>query len=304
MKIQNAYKNRLLMGFIGVLSLVAIGCEKDGSGMTEVDLSSDLMGGALDAEMGNLIPDYETIDKRLRTARMTGKANPKDVERVRGRINEYRVLEARLKTAVDAGQMTKDEASVALARAKKEMFGAGKGDKGRKGPPPPMDLDKMEQRITDAIAAGKLTGAKAEEMLAAMAKARETEAAIKVAVDAGDLTVEEGARKLQAALREIFPRPEGGKGRKGPPPPMDLDKMEQRITDAIAAGKLTGAKAEEMLAAMAKARETEAAIKVAVDAGDLTVEEGARKLQAALREIFPRPEGGKGRKGPPPPKGG
>ncbi len=219
MKIQNAYKNRLLMGFIGVLSLVAIGCEKDGSGMTEVDLSSDLMGGALDAEMGNLIPDYETIDKRLRTARMTGKANPKDVERVRGRINEYRVLEARLKTAVDAGQMTKDEASVALARAKKEMFGAGKGGKGRKGPPPPMDLDKMEQRITDAIAAGKLTGAKAEEMLAAMAKARETEAAIKVAVDAGDLTVEEGARKLQAALREIFPRPEGGKGRKGPPPP-------------------------------------------------------------------------------------
>ena len=79
MKIQIAYKNRLLMGFIGVLSVIAVGCEKNGSGMTEVDLSSDLMGGALDAEMGNLIPDYETIDKRLRTARMTGKANPKDV---------------------------------------------------------------------------------------------------------------------------------------------------------------------------------------------------------------------------------
>jgi len=123
-------------------------------------------------------------------------------------------------------------------------------------------------------------------------------------VDAGDLTAEEGVRKLQAALREIFPRPEGGKGRKGPPPAMDLDKMEQRITDAIAAGKLTGEKAEEMLAAMVKARETEAAIKVAVDAGDLTAEEGVRKLQAALREIFPRPEGGKGRKGPPPVRGG
>jgi hypothetical protein len=218
LKIQNVVKKILQVGFVCVLSLIAIGCEEDGNKMTGLDLSSEIMGGALDAEVASLIPDYETIDTRLRVAHKNGKVNPKDVERVRGRVSEYRALEARIKTSVEAGTMTRKEAGVALARAKKEMFGAGEGGKGRKGPPPAMDLDKMEQRITDAIAAGKLTGEKAEEMLAAMVKARETEAAIKVAVDAGDLTAEEGVRKLQAALREIFPRPEGGKGRKGPPP--------------------------------------------------------------------------------------
>ncbi len=58
------------------------------------------------------------------------------------------------------------------------------------------------------------------------------------------------------------------------------------------------------MVALAKAREAEATIKAAVDAGEMTAEEGVSKLQAAMKKIFPRPEGGKGRKGPPPKKGG
>ncbi len=216
MKIQEIFRT----GVICVLALFVLGCEEDGNRMTQPDLSSELMGGALDMEVGNLLPDYETIDTRLRTAQMSGKAGRKDVERVRGRVNEYRALEIEVKAAVDAGEMTREEAQVALARAKKEMFGAGPKDgRGPKGPPPPIDLDKMEERINTAIADGKLTGEKAEEMLAALAKGREAEAAVQAAVDAGEMTAEEGKRRLQGALREIFPGPKDGRGPKGPPPP-------------------------------------------------------------------------------------
>ena len=220
MKIQETFRKGFQTGVVFLLSLIFLGCEEDGNKMTGPDLSSELMGGALDMEVGNLIPDYETIDTTLRRARMDGRAQQKDVERVRGRVNEYRALEAKLNAAVDAGQMTREEADVELARAKKEMFGAGPKDgRGRKGPPPPpMDLDKMEERIQTAIADGKLTGEKAEEMLAALAKGREAEAAVQAAVDAGEMTAEEGERRLQAALRKIFPGPKDGPGRKGPPP--------------------------------------------------------------------------------------
>jgi hypothetical protein len=131
LRIQNVVKKILQAGFVCVLSLIAIGCEEDGNKMTGLDLSSEIMGGALDAEIASLIPDYETIDTRLRVAHKNGKVNPKDVERVRGRVSEYRALEARIKASVEAGTMTRKEAGVALARAKKEMFGAGEGGKGR-----------------------------------------------------------------------------------------------------------------------------------------------------------------------------
>ena len=216
LKTQSIFKT----GIIGLLSLVVLACEEDGNRMTEPDLSSALMGGALDMEVGNLLPDYETIDTKLRTAQMSGRVGKKDVERVRGRVNEYKALEEKIKAAVDAGEMTRDEAQVALARAKKEMFGAGPKDgKGPKRPPPPIDLDKMEERIQTAIADGKLTGEKAEAMLAALAKGREAEAAVKAAVDAGEMTAEDGKKRLQAALRKIFPGPKDGKGPKRPPPP-------------------------------------------------------------------------------------
>ena len=159
----------------------------------------------------------------------------------------------------------------------------------------------MEERIQTAIADGKLTGERADKALEMLAKAREVEAAVQAAVDAGEMTAEEGEKKLQAMLRRIFPGPKDGPGRKGPPPPpMDLDKMEERIQTAIADGKLTGEKAEEMLAALAKGREAEAAVQASVDAGEMTAEEGERRLQAALRKIFPGPKDGRGRKGPPP----
>jgi len=123
-------------------------------------------------------------------------------------------------------------------------------------------------------------------------------------VDAGEMTAEEGEKKLQSMLRRIFPGPKDGKGPKRPPPPIDLDKMEERIQTAIADGKLTGEKAEKMLAALAKGREAEAAVDAAVDAGEMTAEEGEKKLQSMLRRIFPGPKDGKGPKRPPPPKGG
>ena len=67
-------------------------------------------------------------------------------------------------------------------------------------------------------------------MLATLAGAREADAKIKAAVDAGEMTVKEGAKRLQDRTKEMFPARVGGP---------DLDKIEQRINDVIAAGILT-----------------------------------------------------------------
>ena len=77
MKTQSIFRT----GIIGLLSLVVLACEEDGNRMTEPDLSSALTGGALDMEVGNLLPDYETIDTKLRTAQMSGKAGKKRPQR-------------------------------------------------------------------------------------------------------------------------------------------------------------------------------------------------------------------------------
>ena len=40
---------------------------------------------------------------------MRGRVGKKDVERVRGRVNEYKALEEKIKAAVDAGEMTAED---------------------------------------------------------------------------------------------------------------------------------------------------------------------------------------------------
>ena len=108
---------------------------------------------------------------------------------------------SRLRTAVKAGRITREEAETRLRamRAQLSRDRASRSDSD-------YDLDQLERRIRGAIANGSLSGENGRCWLDVLARARQMEARMNAAVAAGRLTQEQGMARLQAGLRGLLAR--------------------------------------------------------------------------------------------------
>lgn len=122
-------------------------------------------------------------------------------------VERYRAVETRLQAAVDAGEMTQDQAQERLAGLHQRQVGNE------------VRLRSIEERINAAVETGELTEEEAAAKRQAVrrrlaggasgdeARARYAAAVgrVRAAVQAGDITAEEGRKKL-AAFRERMGR--------------------------------------------------------------------------------------------------
>ena len=108
---------------------------------------------------------------------------------------------SRLRAAVKAGRITREEAETRLramrAQLSRDRASRSDGD---------YDLDQLERRIRGAIADGSLSGENGRCWLGVLARARQMEARMNAAVAAGQLTQEQGMARLQAGLRGLLAR--------------------------------------------------------------------------------------------------
>ena len=116
---------------------------------------------------------------------------------------------------------------------------------------------------------------------------------IRAAVEAGELTPEEGREKMAAARQRQAKARDGGS---------DLEAIARRIRAAVEAGKLTPEEGRERMAA-ARQRQTKARdgasdleaiarrIRAAVEAGDLTPDEGRAKMAAVRQRLAAAADG-------------
>jgi len=112
---------------------------------------------------------------------------------------------ARLRAAVQAGLITREEAETRLramrAQPSRDRASRSDGD---------YDLDRLERRIRGAIAGGSLSDAEAERWLGVLRRARAMEARINAAVASGRVTAQQGAARLQAGLKALLARSKSG----------------------------------------------------------------------------------------------
>jgi len=198
------------------------------------------------------------------------------------RVERYKAYVERIKKAVEAGELSEEEAEKKLIEMRQRMF----GQPAKKPAEPDMEarirrFRAYAEEIQKAVDAGDLSEEEAKEKLIEMRQrmfgqpaekptARDMEARverykayverIKKAVEAGELSEEEAEKKLIETRQRMFGQP----AKKPAEPDMD-------------------ARVERYKAYVEK-------IKKAVDAGDLSEDEAKEKLIETRLRLFPQPK--------------
>ncbi len=250
------------------------------------------LGGAVEA--GELTLEQASIMmEALKRSAGSHHANDREMD---ARKRRYMAVAEEIEVAVEAGKLSKEDAEAKLIALRKKMFGGTSGKQAR-------GADRNDQEM------------QARE-LRYMALAEK----IELAVEAGKLTKDEAERKLIILHKEMFGDAVKKKARSEKSDAADMDARKQRymefakeIEAAVEAGKLSKEDAEEKLIGLRmkmfsdaggkKAREEksddremearkrryeEAAkrIKAAVKKGELSSEEGEKKLIEVRKDMF------------------
>jgi len=173
------------------------------------------------------------------------------------------------------------------------------------------DYEAVGKRLREAVAAGELTGEQARVMLSALRRAggekedqgserakvylMKVKKELGAAVEAGEISREDAARRYEAAEKEI--RERMAAGRRDRNQRAEYEGVERRIRAAVQAGKMTPEEAREKLAGYRRRMETpdqsdrgerrisredyartEAELKKAVAAGEVSKEDARTRL--------------------------
>jgi len=228
--------------------------------------------------------------------------------------------EKRIRAAVEAGKMTREEAARHLEELRKRMAGARGGEEDGQGGDDDAHLNEaianyraMQERLEADVKAGKLTREQADKKLIELRKTigqrheskkstaasqnrlelymREVEAAVK----AGRLTPEEGRKKIEAVQArmeaskmsaERFVDSGSGSRQKS----ADYEGLKRRIDAGVKAGKITPEQGKARLEAWKKDVQKRQAAGLQPDA-----EAVKRRIDAAVKAGKITPEQGKAR---------
>ena len=224
------------------------------------------LGGAVEA--GELTIDQAAV---MMEALSRAEASSRQNRELEGNKRRYMEIERQIKDALEAGDISEEDAERILIGMRCEMIGGG-GEgavraaemKARK-----RRFAEMERKIGTAVREGKLSEAGAEEKLIDIRRElfgeakergsrdieglkRKYEAVAKktkAAVEAGEITKEEAQKKLIGLRREMFA---AGNEREGQAAEMKARKrryaeMEREIGTAVREGKLSEEEAEKKL---------------------------------------------------------
>ena len=212
---------------------------------------------------------------------------------------DYKAVGRRLRAAVEAGELTGEQARIMLGTLRKA--GGVKKD---------TDINAIGRRIRAAVQAGKLTKEEAREKMAAIKKGADKKEIdyeaigkkIKAAVQAGKLTEEEAEAKWIAIKK-------GAKKKD-----IDIDAIGRKIRAAVAAGKITAEEGRAKMAAIRKEaggdkkdegagraraylRNVRKKLGAAVEAGKISEEDAKKEYQAAEKALKERMAAGRGERG-------
>jgi len=150
-----------------------------------------------------LLMDPGAMETYVSAEVASGSMTREEGDGLRQRFHAPRI--ARLRVAVQAGRITREEAETRLramrAQLSRDRASRSDGD---------YDLDQLERRIRGAIAGGSLSDAEAERWPGVLRRARAMEAEINAAVASGRVTAQQGAARLQAGLRALLARGRSG----------------------------------------------------------------------------------------------
>ena len=204
----------------------------------------------------------------------------------------YTALEKQMKAAVEAGEMTAEDAEAKLIAARKDMFGERKGK-----------IDD-KKKLTDP-----------ETQRALRVRYAELDKKMKAAVEAGEMTAEDAEAKLIAARKEMFGERKGKLDDKKKPADPEAQralraryaKLENSLKLAVKAGEMTAEEAESKLTAArikmfgdksskdtdqkdarlrARYEELQKVLREKVAAGEMTMEEMEKALANARNQMF------------------
>lgn len=193
-------------------------------------------------------------------------------------VEDYRKAEAKIKAAVEAGKVSREDAEKKLGEMRRMVRadGARTGGRGLSAE----DYRRAEKRMKAGVESGKITREEAEKRMAEMRRRMQSQK--QGPRPAGTGREVELKKKFHAAERKIMAAVEAGKISKeeGKKKLMEVGKSLRR------AGGNGGGKEAEM---KTKFRAAEEEIWKAVKAGKLSEEEGKKKLGLMKEEMFRGP---------------
>ena len=272
---------------------------------------------------------YEAAEKGIRERTAMAKQGKRGVKE-RDPKADYEAAVAKIKAAIEAGEITEEQGKARLEGMKERL--AGQGDRGKKstgredGGKKDVDWEGIKKRIEGAVKSGRITREEADAQYEAIKKRMAGEGEpdsehisredynkaageIHKAIAEGKLTKEEGREKLAAIRKMIGEKSEAGtwkKSREGEAKKdVDWEGIKKRIEGAVKSGDMTREEADVQYEAVKKRMAgdskrigrddySEAAreIREAVAEGKLTKEAGREKLAAIRKMIGEKSEAG------------
>ncbi len=252
----------------------------------------------------------KAIKERMAAASRQRGAERQRTARVDGRAR-YEGFERRIKAAVEAGKMTREEAGEKLEGFRRRMeMAAEQGERGERSITVE-EYKRAEAKMRKMVEDGKAKPEDVERRLIEMRKMMAEQGGrqrtargdaraeyegfvrrIKAAVREGKMTREQAAARIEAYKKSLGRRRQA----EDPDKELDYDAIAKRIKAAVRAGKLTEEEAEAKWREIKKAADAKdkkdidykaigMRLRAAVKAGKMTEEEARAKMSAIKKKV-------------------